>query len=201
LVFVFLPALLLISALSLQRLLKTPPAGFLTGAAVLVAINIGIFWLAPEYPLGPTGPRLLTHATLVNSDDFFRHRFEAIQENFSPTSTVILAAQWHHVEYYLPAYTVSRFSVGSKWEVNAGEPISDSQQPAVFTPADLGLQPGPNDQVVIVVFDPILANFNRTSDMTSQLPLPGGDALDYIQLGTHDQLLFEANSFGLVTQN
>ncbi|HEX9926623.1 MAG TPA: glycosyltransferase family 39 protein [Anaerolineae bacterium] len=201
LVFVFLPALLLISALSLQQLLKTSPAWFLAGAATLVALNIGIFWLAPEHPLGPTGPRLLSHATLVNSDDYYRHRFEAIKQNFPPASTAILAANWHHVEYYLPDYSVSRFTVGSKWEVNAGLPLSDSQQSLTFTLADLGLQPGLNDQANIVIFDPILADFNRTSDVTSRLPLPGGDALDYIQLGTHDQLLFEANSFGLVTQN
>lgn len=201
LVFVFLPALLLISALSLQQLFKTSPAWFLAGATILIAINIGIFWLAPEYPLGPTGPRLLTHATLVNSDNYYRQRFEAIQQNFSPTSAAILAVNWHHVEYYLPAYTVSHFGLGSKWEVNAGEPTTGFQQPSAVTPADLGLQLDANGKAVVIIFDPSLVAFNRTPEATSHLPLPGGGSLDYIRLGSHDQLLFDADSFGLVTYN
>lgn len=98
LVFVFLPALLLISAVGLTRLLTARPRWMIRAMAVLIAVNAGIFCLVPEYPLGSAALRLLTRATLFNSDQCYLDRFRAIEENSAPESTVILAANWHHVE-------------------------------------------------------------------------------------------------------
>lgn len=76
----------------------------MAATALLMTLNAGVFCLVPEYPLGTGTQRLLTRATLVNSDRYYRDRFEAIAGNFPPQSTAILAADWHHVEHYLPAY-------------------------------------------------------------------------------------------------
>ena len=161
LVFVFLPALLLLSAAGLARLLDRQPRWLLTAAVVLTVLNAGIFCLIPEYPLGPDNLRMLTRAALVNADRYYQDRFYAIEENFAPESTAILAANWHHVEYYLPEYARLPFGVVSKWEKDEGSPIGSSQE--VFaTPAELGLQLDDQGQAVIVVFDPYLMAFSES---------------------------------------
>ncbi len=197
LVFVFLPALLLLSAVGLTRLLATQSRRLIATAA-LVALNIGIFCLGPEYPLGPGTQRLLTRATIVNSDHYYQARLEAIENNFAPESTAILAANWHHVEYYLPEYTELPFGIGSKWEKNAGIPSNDSRVAFTATPAELGLQLTATGQAAIIIFDPILADFNRTPELGQTLSLPNGDRLEYLELGPDDQLYLNPNSFGLL---
>jgi 4-amino-4-deoxy-L-arabinose transferase-like glycosyltransferase len=200
LVFIFLPALLLLSALSLTQWLKFHRQWLITITTVIVIFNIGIFCFAPEYPLGPDTQRLLTHATLVNSDHYYRDRFEAIEKNFPSETTAILAANWHHVEYYLPNYTKVPFGLGSKWEQNAGIPLNESKEPQSLTLTELGLQFNDNGQAIVVIFDPNLANFNRTPEQVKKLPLPGGDHLDYMTLGLNDHLDVGPTSFGLTSQ-
>jgi hypothetical protein len=112
LVFVFLPALMLMGAYGLERLLSNGSRWFAPVVALLVLINTSIFSLLPEYPLGEGTQRFLTRDTIVNSDTFFRERFEVIKNNFPPESTVLLAANWHHLEYYLPEYARYR----SAWQ-------------------------------------------------------------------------------------
>jgi hypothetical protein len=197
LVFVFLPSLLLISAVGLERLLAARPRWLIATTTVLVALNAGIFGLSPEYPLGAGPVRVLTRATLVNSDSYYEDRFQAIEENFPPASTAILAADWHHVEYYLPAYTLLPFDVVSKWEKGEGSPRGPRRE-VTAGPAEFGLQPDEGGQVVVVVFDPYLITFSESPALAQELPLRReGGSLSYFVLSEAQGFHYGTSSFGV----
>lgn len=196
LTFVFLPALLLLSAVGLTRLLTTQPRWLIATTVILVALNAGIFCLVPEYPLGPGTQRLLTRATLVNSDRYYQDRFEAIKARFAPGSTAILAANWHHVEYYLPEYTNLPFGVVSKWEKDEGDPMGNSQE-VVATPTGLGLQLDGRGQAAIVIFDPDLIAFSESPTSAHELPLKYGGGLEYFVLTGKQAFHYGPHSFGV----
>jgi hypothetical protein len=197
LVFVFLPALLLVSAYSLKQLLWARPYGLAGAATALITINIAIFCLLPEYPLGSQTQRFLTRDTLTNSDHYFQERFKIIQENFKPESTIILASNSHHVEYYLPAYHNISFSIVSKWELNEGQAENNPDLKFIATPAQLDLQLNEKGVATIVLFDPDLANFNSSEEMVKQASLPGGGSLEYLELKANSQFFVSPTSFGL----
>jgi hypothetical protein len=196
LTFVFLPALLLTSAAGLTRLLAIRPSWLITVTTVLTALNAGMFCLVSEYPLGPGTQRLLTHDTLVNSDHYFQDRFKVIEENFASESTAILAANWHHVEYYLPEYPRLPFGVASKWEKDEGNPIGNPQK-VVATPMELGLRLDDKGQAVIVVFDPELMAFNESPISTYKLSLKHGGILEYFVLTEDQAFHYGKSSFGI----
>ena len=200
LVFVFLPALLLLGAMGLTRLFAARPGRLTMAATALVLVNMSIFLAVPEYPLGPDTQRLLTWSTLVNSDHYYQDRFDAIRAHFVPGSTVILAANWHHVEFYLPEYKKLPFGLGSKWEVDQGLPLHDPGGDLLSTPAELGLQLGGDGRVAIIIFDPALEEFNRTPQVVQRLALPGGTQLSYLTLGAADQLSVNADSYGILVK-
>jgi hypothetical protein len=197
LVFVFLPSLLLLGAAGLERLLATRPRWLTPAVAILVALNVAVFGLAPEYPFEKGSLRLLTRATLANSDRYFQDRFDAIERNLSPGSTAILAASWHHVEYYLPGYVRLPFEIGSKWEVDAGHPKGNPQDMDA-TPGELGLQVDGHGRARVVVFDPDLMAFNETPASVHELPLAHGGGLDYFELTADQVFHYGARSFGVV---
>jgi hypothetical protein len=196
LIFVFLPVLLLFGAVGLTRLLTTRPRWLIAAMAVLVALNAGIFCLIPEYPLGLGTQRLLTRSTLVNSDHYYQDRFRAIEENFAPESTAILADNWHHVEYYLPEYTRLPFRVVSEWEKAEGNP-RDNPQKVIATPTGLGLQLDSRRQAAIVVFDPHLMTFSESPMSAHELPLKHGGVLEYFLLAGEQAFHYGARSFGV----
>jgi hypothetical protein len=196
LVFVFLPALLLISAVALTRLLFTQTHELIVATVILVIINVGIFCLSPEYPIGGDRLRLLTRATLVNSDHYYQDRFEVIKSNFAPESTAIVAANWHHVEYYLPEYAILPFGVVGKWEKGEGSPM-ESHQEVVARPAEMGLQLDERGQATIVVFDPYLMAFSESPASAPGLPLEHGGELAYFVLTGEQTFHFGSDSLGV----
>jgi hypothetical protein len=197
LVFVFLPVLLICSAVGLVRFLSPVPSNCLTWTtAILVGINLAIFCLAPEYPLDSDRLRLLTRTTLINSDRYYGNRFTAIQEHFAPESTAILAAAWHHVEYYLPDYLPLPFGVASKWEKGEGEPRGNPQE-VVATPTELGLRLDGQGQAAIVVFDPHLMAFSESPTSAHELPLAHGGELEYFVLTGDQAFHYGTRSFGI----
>jgi hypothetical protein len=200
LVFVFLPALLLVSAAGLVHLMTDRSKALVIATAVLVALNMAVFYLGPEYPLGPGRQRLLTRETLVNSDRYYQDRFEAIRQHFPPESTLILAANWHHVEYYLPEYRRLPFNIGSKWELDAGAPANDRSEVLRVTPAGLGLSPNAQGQAIVVVFDPELNPFNETAARAGKFTLAHGGELLYFALSEDDQFYLVAGSFGMLVR-
>lgn len=196
LVFVFLPALLLLSAVGLAHWLATRPRLIAVATAVLVALGASIFFLAPEYPLGPGTQRLLTRATLVNSDRYYQDRFEAIENSFAPESTAILATNWHHVEYYLPEHVRLPFGVGSKWEKDEGSP-QGSPHEVIATPTELGLQLDGRGQAAVVIFDPGLITFSEGPTPAHVLPLEHGGGLQYFVLMRDSGFHYGVGSFGV----
>ena len=196
LVFVYLPALLLWGAHGLTKLFQKSPRPTINVAIVaLLAVNVVIFGLGPEHPQGGGRVRLLTRETLINSDHYFDDRFTAIQENFAPQSTAILAANWHHVEYYLPEYKLLPLDVIAKWEWGEGQ-STNREEISNLNAKDLGLTPDAHDQFTIVIFDEQLAPFNQTPEQTQSLTLKHGGQLELFTLFTH-QTLYYGPTFGL----
>lgn len=196
LAFVFLPALLLFSAVALKRLLASRPSLWIAGTVAIVALNAVIFCLVPEYPLGPGPLRLLTRTTLVNSDRYYRDRFRAIEEGFSPTSTAIIAENWHHVEYYLPEYKLLPFDVIAKWEQGAGQANTREGDERRLARQDLGLAPDVDGLVRIVVFDENLVSFNDTPELMQVVDLDHGGSMGVFALSA-GQSLYLGQTFGV----
>ena len=197
LVFVFLPALLLASAAALEKMLGEQPRWLVGAVTAVCLIHAAIFCLAPEYPLGAGSQRLLTRATLVNSDAYYQQRFDLIRQHFDPQSTAILAANWHFLDYYLPQYTRIPFTIGSKWEEDEGIPASGATHPEQLTAADLGLHPRADGTVSVILFDPPLKTFNRTPAAVSTLRLPSGETLDVVTIPQGGSLYLDPTSFGV----
>ncbi len=198
LVFVFLPALLLFSAYGLTNWLSQKPRWLAVTAIVLVTCNVTIFYWLPEYPFGLERQRFLTRNTLTNSDHYYQDRFKTITKNFNPQSTIILAANWHHVEYYLPEYSTLSFNIGSKWEIDAGVPTNKTEEIRIFSSTDLGLRLDAKDQAHIIIFDPELVAFNQTPDLETSLPLPHGGQMQSMELGPQQRFYLGIDSFGLL---
>jgi hypothetical protein len=197
LIFVFLPVLLLLSAVGLTRLLTIQLRLLITITAILVALNASIFCLVPEYPLGAGTQRLLTRATLINSDHYYGDRFTTIRQNFAPGSTAILAANWHHVEYYLPEYVRLAFNADRKEEENEGNPIGTPPE-VVTTPTMLGLQLDGQGSAAIVVFDPHLMAFSESPTSAHELPLEHGGDLEYFVLTGEQTFHYGSHPFGVM---
>jgi len=201
LVFVFLPALLLVSAVGLERLVEAWARRqwwLWVTAAFLVLINVGIFCLVPEYPLGPGTQRLLTRATLVNSDRYYQERFAAIQENFPPEHTVIMAANWHHLEYYLPTYTLLRLDQGPPNRPRSLTPRHWPGRDGKLTISDLGLTPDTRGEMSIVLFDERILNLYPPASSGEAIPLPGGGQLWVLRMSSDDRLHYGADGFGVI---
>ena len=198
LVFVFLPALLLPSALATVRLLETQGKTALSLSVMgLVLLNGLIFVASPEYPLGTESFKVLGWDTLRNNDTYFCDRFDVTRNQFPPESTVIVANRWRHVQWYLPEYKLLRFNIAGKWEAEAGSALDVGQGHRVFSADDLGLQSDPAGEITVIIFDPELCAFNRSNARTSHLALNGGDALDVLRLNTHEQLFHGPDGFGI----
>lgn len=199
LVFVFLPALLLGGAAGLVRLFASGSSRRLAVvAAALLAVNVALFCMAPEYPLGGDRLRLLTRAALINSDRYYQDRFQIIEENCIPNSTVILANDWHHTEYYLPEYSTLHFNIGSKWEKDEGDLTENSRQNIFISTFDLGLPLNSERNAFIILFDPALIGLNKTPDLIKKWDLKNDDALSYFELEEGQHFYIEKGFFGIV---
>ncbi len=187
LVFVFLPALLLAGAVGLARLARR--RWLWAATAVLVLTNVLLFTLTPERPLGPEGPRLLTRATLVNNDRYYLDRFAALRERFSPDHTAVVAVNWHHLEYYLPAYTLLRLDPGPP---NSPPTLTPRQWPGdgVLSAVDLGLTPDEGGHIALVLFDAEIATLYPASPLTGAVLLPGGERMGVLWLGEDERLRY-----------
>lgn len=195
LVFIFLPALLILSAAALDEWLTPQFSILLVSAIMLVLISGSIFLFLPEYPLGPGTQRLLTRQTLSNHDRYFLGRLGVIRENFSADQTIILAASWHHVQYYLPEYKTLGFDLGAKWEVDEGLPSNQGNEDIEVALSTFGLD---SAQSSVIIFDPELLNFNESPDQVRSVPLAEGEMLHYLTLQGQDRFYVSQGSFGLV---
>jgi hypothetical protein len=192
LVFVFLPALILISAAGLYRLFAARPAVLRGSAAAITLVNAAIFVLLPAYPLGESGPKLLTYSTIREQDQLIAGQIATVRSNFDPTNTLLVAAGWRFTEYYLPEYALARFDVGARWEVTEGQALGAQYADQPVTAAELDLEDGAGWQVVLM--DAGLSEFARVP--LEQATGPDGFTLDYYQLGAGDPYWTDGVSIG-----
>ncbi|MDY7041607.1 MAG: glycosyltransferase family 39 protein [Chloroflexota bacterium] len=197
LVFVFLPTLLLVSALATVRLLEVRGrAALMVGVAFLVTINAMLFIALPEYPMGSEQFKVLSWDTLRHNDAYYQERFDAIRENFPAESTAILAASWHHVEYYLPDYALIPVNVISKWERDAGKIQSPQDKTKQVYAQDLGLSPDANNGFQIIIFDNSLEILNETPQLTRAVRLDDDGHMGVLTL-SENQVLYYGHTFGI----
>jgi len=199
LVFVFLPALLLISAESLRRLIgkwRSVQWGIVQGVIALQAI---IFLAFPSYPLGGDRFKILTWDTIRQHDQYYRERLEVVRQQFPPDQTVVIGAAWRHLEYYLSEYPLIRFSVIPKWELGEGRPAGEHQKAEILAPSDLLDQSAASGEIgYLLLFDDNLWSFLDTPQRASFVSLPGGGYMSYLTLTSDDRLYVDSDSFGLL---
>jgi len=199
LVFVFLPALLLISSVGIVRLLETPGRKALSlGVMGMALLNALVFVASPEYPFGSGSLKVLSWDTLRNNDTYFSDRFDVIRDRFLPDSTAIVADRWRHVEWYLPEYELLPFSIISKWELGAGSALDTGRRQHNLTAADLGLGVNAQGETDVILFDEALTHFNASSDEARFLTLANGATLSYLSLRPGDQLRYDPDRLGLL---
>jgi Dolichyl-phosphate-mannose-protein mannosyltransferase len=195
LVFVFMPALWLVSAAGLYVLLAARPAALLVSTAVLVLVSAGIFVLLPTYPLGENAPKLLTYATLRESDQSWSNKIALVEANFAPENTLLLAANWRHVEFYLSDYHYAAFTVGSKYELTEGEPVGADYTNQPVSAAQLGLTPGQDWNVVLM--DDELQAFASDPSSLQQMTMPDGFTLSYFTIKPDEAYWTDGEVFGV----
>lgn len=178
LVFVFLPVLLLVSAWALVRLLEKRGHIVLgVVVALLCVINATQFIALPEYPLGEEHFKVLSWDTLRNNDAYYQGRFRAIREHLPVESTVIIAARWRHVQYYLPEYKWLPFKRETLLETGGRE----------FDTANLGL----TREITVALFDSSPQISNQISEITSTLPLRDDDTMTCLPIEPGDIIRLE----------
>ena len=104
-VFSFLPAALLAAVWGVSRLARSAAASrgerfgraaFAVPVALMTALNMGLFLLAPP---AMSADRLAARETILGS------KIETIKENFNPSTTLIVSIfDEQQVEYYLPGF-------------------------------------------------------------------------------------------------
>lgn len=192
LVFTFLPPLLLISAEGLRRILATRPTVLQAATAVIVLIGAGVFIFAPAYPLGKDRLKLLTYDTLRQNDQALADKIAAVRGNFSPDNTLLIAANWRHIQYYLPEYKLARFNIGAKFEAVEGQATSADFVGQPISAAELGLEGGKEWQVVVM--DEELNTF--AAGTLQEVSTPDGFQLAYLPLGADEAYFTDGQTFG-----
>jgi NAD(P)-dependent dehydrogenase (short-subunit alcohol dehydrogenase family) len=155
LIFVYLPALLLLAAWGLIRLL--PKRRWWPTVVALVVVHAAVFLACPEYPLGLNAQRMLTWETIRHSDHYYGARLAAIGQ-LDPEPTAILAANWEHARYYLPEYRVIPFEAAQSWADVPAETNGEQAYEWIV----------PAEGLTLVLFDPTLAAFNRSPEQAAR---------------------------------
>jgi hypothetical protein len=196
LVFVYLPALLLLSARGAVHLgWERNTMGRLALTGVLL-VNSAIFLAAPVYPLGGATIKLLTVDTLRQHDAYYLDRFAAIQQEFSPRSTLIISSEWRFPQYYLPNYHYVPYYIVQKWEDGEGTPQENQDQ--MVNPAAMGLHPNRHGMYTLVLIDDDLKPFYQSSDQVSYVHFPDGSQMATIQFDSQDRLYLSPSDFRIV---
>jgi hypothetical protein len=204
LIFVFLPLLLLLGALSIERLSNSVPKRVWAVAMVLALLGTATFLFLPEYPLGrgeqalssESGQRFLTWQTLVHSDQYYQDRFDAIRARWSPEQTIIVAINWNRPEYYLPQYPLLRMD--SDESNNVISRHWSSQNDDAVTATDLGLS---EEIVNVLLLDPALDELAQEVPGLARIPLAHGASIAYFPLGKGEVLRYQGGRLELGREN
>jgi hypothetical protein len=197
LVFVFLPALLLLSAAGIYHLNWLRSSYGQLAIVALILANGLIFVLAPTHPLGGDRLKLLTADTLRQHDAYYLSRIEAVRQNFPKNQTLLLSSVWRFPQYYLPDYLLAPFQIVAKWELGEGSPTRKGE--IWVDGAEAGLHPDQDGFFYVVLFDDDLVSFNQTPEQLAWLQLPNGQRLAYMRFNAQERLYIGPQSYGIVS--
>jgi len=190
LVFVYLPALFLVSALAATALGRFAPAA----VALAVALDAAVFLFAPTHPLGGDRPKLLTRHTLRHHDQDLLARIDGVRR-FDPAHTAVVASESRFAQFYLPEYHLVPYRLGPRWEVNEGRSLLQSER--VLTDTELGVRPDAAGARFVVLFEPDLDEWNASRDRADGLALADGRRLGVLRLAPGEGLRLGPQSFGV----
>jgi 4-amino-4-deoxy-L-arabinose transferase-like glycosyltransferase len=196
LVFVFLPALLLLSAVALRHLAWLRPSTRWWLGAGLVVANAILFVAAPTYPLGGTSFKLLTADTLRRHDAFYLTRFEAIRQRFPREHTVVLSSAWRYVQYYLPEYPRVVYELPARWELQ--DPATGRRE-AWFSPDALDVGADASGMLYVVLFEDELVPFNQSTARQQVMLLHNDQRLVYMPFTPDERIHVGRTSFGITS--
>jgi hypothetical protein len=200
LIFVYLPALLLIAAFSLQRFLWARPLLLAAGAGVIMLFNIAVFTMMAEYPFGPGTQRMLTSDTIRNSDQYFRSRIEAIEYHFEAGKTGVIAIDWRHAEYYLPDYMIIPLDE-KKWDEEKWDEIHFLSTQGYLTLNDLSQAGSDSEVLFVVLFDRGLDQRDRSAKgVLESIVLENGEILTYYEVHAYDKLFIREEGIELISE-
>ncbi|MCJ7823384.1 MAG: glycosyltransferase family 39 protein, partial [Anaerolineales bacterium] len=180
LVFVYLPALLLITARALVNLDLTKAAVRLALPGVLILGSSLIFLAGPAYPLGTDRLKLLTVDTIREHDRYYLDRIEAVRNQFDPKTTILVASEWRFLQYYLPEYVYQPYEIYARGEDRAGQPISTSST-TVLCPSDED-RTAAEGVCPIVLFDKVLDPWVTDAERIGRLSMQAGSEMLYLNL-------------------
>jgi hypothetical protein len=187
LVFVFMPVLFVLSAEALRRLLPNS-AHLKLATAGIALIGAAIFVLAPVYPLGINGPKLLAYSTIREHDQQLADQISAVRSQFAPDDTVIFSAGWRFMDYYLPEYALASAEIGSQGEANAGAltKVDFDRVTADWVSTD-----GTHDWHVVIMDAELLPFVDATVELTSA----GSGIKGYLTLQSDEAFIYEDGRF------
>lgn len=199
LIFIFLPALILVSAASFNRL-NWKRSSYRTAALLaLVCINVFVFLLLPTFPVGSEIIKVLTLDTIQQHDETYLARINAVKNEFHPENTLLLSTGWRFPQYYLPEYEYLPYKLQGRWDPERGSPAQD-EEIYLDIPA-LGVSPDSGGALYLVIFDHEIIPLIEPPQSLQWVEMNDGGRLGYLKVEHQDQLYMGPNSLGVVSKN
>jgi hypothetical protein len=215
LVFVYMPAMMLLSAAALYYLVGSKATVRKVAAGAVVLANAMIFMAAPTEPLGGSF-RLLTNQTIQHHDKSHLILLEGIRDNFSPENTIIVASWWRFPEYYLSDYPLLHYNIRPRGEVDEGrsnladQTVDRAKEMGIMVdpygylnidPAWWGVIPDQHGNYYLLLFDNVLADFNLSKDRHKSLTLPDGRKITYFSISIEERFYLGSEFFDVIRIN
>jgi hypothetical protein len=199
LVFVYLPALLLITAWALFSLdFATVNARFSFSGVLILGSSL-LFLAGPSFPLGTDRLKLLTVDTIREHDRYYLDRIEAVRNHFDPKTTILVASEWRFLQYYLPEYVYQPYEIYARGEDRAGQPKSTSST-TVLCPSNED-RTAAEGVCPIVLFDKVLDPWVTDADRISWLSMQAGSEMVYLDLNAGESVRLAPDGITVLDEN
>jgi len=204
---IFLPALIILGAVSLSSLPWSQAIYWRLIVAVLVVGNGLIFIIGPTYPLGKPFPKLLTADTLQQHNTYYLSRIAAVRYHFPVQHTLLFTSNWPHLQYYLQDYLPPiRYQITAKWELKEGLPVGcynlDGENNVLLMEwidgTEWGLIPDNNGFLYIVLFDEGLIHFNQSPERQQEIKLKNNPPLIYMAFRPGERFYCDSSSYKII---
>lgn len=185
-IFIFLPALIPVSAASFNRLNWKRSAYRTAALLVLVCINVFVSLLLPTFPVGSEIIKVLTLDTIQQHDETYLARINAVKNEFHPENTLLLSTGWRFPQYYLPEYEYLPYELRGRWDPERGSPAQD-EEIYLDIPA-LGVSPDSAGALYVVIFDHEVIPLIEPPQSLQWIEMDDGGRLGYLKVEHQDQL-------------